>query len=142
MLLSLLAIIGVLLGVKSLKLVQGAVERLFGRTAGWRFVQGIAVLTAVGIYLGRVLRWNSWTVIHHPEVIVDADRAEPGRPGRLVLALCATVVFTIGFLVAYRVLAGPRRRCAWRGPRAVARHAETGAAGRPQPLCVIARSGW
>jgi uncharacterized membrane protein len=106
-LLSLLAITGVLLGVKSLKLVQGAVERLFGRTAGWRFVQGIAVLTAVGIYLGRVLRWNSWTVIHHPEIIMHAVVRSPDDPRRLVLALCATVVFTIGFLVAYRVLAGP-----------------------------------
>jgi uncharacterized membrane protein len=107
LLLSLLAITGVLLGVKSLKLVQGAVERLFGRTAGWRFVQGIAVLTAVGIYLGRVLRWNSWTVIHHPDVIVHAVVRSPDDPARLVLALCATVVFTAGFLVAYRVLAGP-----------------------------------
>ena len=107
LLLSLLAITGVLLGVKSLKLVQGAVEELFGRTAGWRFVQGIAVLTAVGIYLGRVLRWNSWTVIHHPEVMIDAVVRSPDDPRRLVLALGATVVFTIGFLVAYRALAGP-----------------------------------
>jgi len=106
LLLSLLAITGVLLGVKSLKLVQGAVERLFGRTAGWRFVQGIAVLTAVGIYLGRVLRWNSWTVIHHPEVIVDAVVRSPDDPRRLMLALCATVVCASGFLLAYRVLAG------------------------------------
>ena len=106
-LLSLLAITGVLLGVKSLKLVQGAVERLFGRTAGWRFVQAIAVLTAIGIYLGRVLRWNSWTVIEHPEVIIDAVVRSPDDLGRLALAVCATLVFTIGFLIVYRALAGP-----------------------------------
>jgi uncharacterized membrane protein len=106
-LLSLLAITGVLLGVKSLKLVQGAVEELFGKAAGWRFVQAIAVLTAVGIYLGRVLRWNSWTVIHHPDVMIDAVVRSPDDPRRLALAVCATVVFTIGFLIAYRILAGP-----------------------------------
>ena len=64
------------------------------------------MLTAVGIYLGRVLRWNSWTVIHHPEVIVDAVVRSPDDPRRLMLALCATVVCASGFLLAYRVLAG------------------------------------
>jgi uncharacterized membrane protein len=106
LLLALLATTGVLLGVKSLKLVQGAVEQLFGRTAGWRFVQGIAVLTAIGIYLGRVLRWNSWTVIHHPDVIVHALVRSPDNPVRVVLALCATLAFTIGFLVTYRLVGG------------------------------------
>ena len=32
----------------------------------------------------------------------------PSEPGRLGMALFATVIFAIGFLVVYRVLAGPR----------------------------------
>ena len=107
-LLSLLALIGILIGVKSVQLVQGAVERLFGPVAGWRAVQAVAVLTAVGVYLGRVLRWNSWTIFHHPEVLVHAVLRSPSEPGRLGMALFATVIFAIGFLVVYRVLAGPR----------------------------------
>ena len=108
LLLSLLALIGILIGVKSVQLVQGAVERLFGPVAGWRAVQAVAVLTAVGVYLGRVLRWNSWTIFHHPEVLVHAVIRSPSEPGRLGMALFATVIFAIGFLVVYRVLAGPR----------------------------------
>jgi uncharacterized membrane protein len=107
-LLSLLALIGILIGVKSVQLVQGAVERLFGPVAGWRAVQAVAVLTAVGVYVGRVLRWNSWTIFHHPEVLVHAVLRSPSEPGRLGMALFATVIFAIGFLVVYRVLAGPR----------------------------------
>jgi uncharacterized membrane protein len=106
-LLSALAVIGVLIGVRSVQLVQRAVERLFGVTAGWRAVQVIAVLTAVGVYLGRVLRWNSWTVIHNPDVIAHAVLRAPSDPARVGLALVATVVFSIGFLAAYRVVAGP-----------------------------------
>jgi uncharacterized membrane protein len=107
-LLSLLAVIGILIGVRSVQLVQGTVERRFGSVAGWRAVQGVAVLTAVGVYLGRVLRWNSWTVVHHPEVLVHAVLKSPSDPGRVAMALLATVAFSIGFLVVYRVLAGPR----------------------------------
>jgi uncharacterized membrane protein len=106
-LLSLLALIGVLIGVKSVQLVQRAVERLFGVTVGRRAVQVIAVLTAVGVYLGRVLRWNSWTVIHDPGIIAHAVLRSPSEPARAGLALLATVMFTIGFLCAYRALAGP-----------------------------------
>jgi uncharacterized membrane protein len=106
-LLSTLAAIGVLIGVKSVQLVQRAVEHRFGVAAGWRAVRAIAVLTAVGVYVGRVLRWNSWTVIHDPHVITHALQRAPSDPARVGLALLATVVFTIGFLAAYRVFAGP-----------------------------------
>ncbi|HET6173336.1 MAG TPA: DUF1361 domain-containing protein [Gaiellales bacterium] len=107
-LLSLLALIGVLIGVKSVRLVQGVVERLFGAVAGWRAVQAVAVLTAAGIYLGRVLRWNSWTVVHHPELLPHAVLRSTSEPARLGMALLVTAVSAVCFLVVYRVLAGPR----------------------------------
>ena len=106
-LLSLLALSGVLIGVKCVQLVQRAVEQLFGVNVGRRAVQVIAVLTAVGVYLGRVLRWNSWTVLHDPGVIAHAVLRSPSEPARVGLALLATVLFSLGFLAAYRVLAGP-----------------------------------
>ena len=106
-LLSLLALVGVLIGVKCVQLVQRAVEQLFGVNVGRRAVQVIAVLTAVGVYLGRVLRWNSWTVLHDPGVIAHAVLRSPSEPARVGLALLATVLFSLGFLAAYRVLAGP-----------------------------------
>ena len=80
-LLSLLALIGVLIGVKCVQLVQRAVEQLFGVGVGRRAVQVIAVLTAVGVYLGRVLRWNSWTVLHDPGS--SRTRSCGRRPSRL-----------------------------------------------------------
>ena len=107
-LLSLLALIGIQLGVKSVRLVQRTVDVLFGPAVGRRAVQVVAVLTSVGIYLGRVLRWNSWTVLHDPGILVRAVLRSPSEPGRAGLALLATVVATLGFLVVYRVLGGPR----------------------------------
>jgi uncharacterized membrane protein len=33
----------------------------------WGFVSAVLVLTSFGIYIGRVLRWNSWDVVAHPQ---------------------------------------------------------------------------
>jgi putative intracellular protease/amidase len=114
-----LAAAGLLIGVKSIQLVQGAVERLFGLTAGRMAVHVIAVLTAFGIYLGRVKRWNSWDVVEEPHAFVHALQQVPSQPGRVLLALSATVVFAICFSFAYRVLAGPSA-----GPAGAPRRAE------------------
>ena len=65
------------------------------------------MLTSVGIYLGRVLRWNSWTVLHDPEILVRALLHSPSEPGRAAFALLATVLATLAFLMIYRVLGGP-----------------------------------
>jgi uncharacterized membrane protein len=105
--LMLFAITGLLIGVKCVQLVQRTVERAWGVAAGWRLVHVTAVLTAFGIYLGRVKRWNSWTVVEDPHAFVHALRAVPSEPGRVLLAAAGTVVFAICFSIAYRVLAGP-----------------------------------
>jgi uncharacterized membrane protein len=106
-LLSLLALNGVLLGVKSVQLFQRTVDQLFGPAVGWRAVQVVAVLTSVGIYLGRVLRWNSWTVLHDPEILARALLRSPSEPGRAAFALLTTVLASLAFLLIYRVLGGP-----------------------------------
>lgn len=57
---------GTLLGVFSLFLMQDIVRRAFGRVAGWLFVLIVGLLSGLGIYIGRFLRWNSWDIILHP----------------------------------------------------------------------------
>jgi uncharacterized membrane protein len=57
---------GLLLGVVSLFMMQDIVRRRFGRMAGWVFVFTAGMLSSLGIYIGRFLRWNSWDMIFHP----------------------------------------------------------------------------
>jgi len=57
---------GLLLGVTSLFMVQEIVTHNFGRLTGWAFALGVILLSSVGIYLGRFLRWNSWDVLQDP----------------------------------------------------------------------------
>lgn len=62
----LFAFTGFMLGFMSLYLMQLVVANRFGRWASWLFVTLVAGLGGVGIYLGRVKRWNSWDIIVDP----------------------------------------------------------------------------
>jgi uncharacterized membrane protein len=123
--LSLFAVTGLLIGVKSVQLVHRSVERFWGERVGWRAVQAIAVLTALGVYLGRVLRWNSWTIILHPQQLAHAVLRSPSQPGRVGMGLLGIVVFAGAFYIAYRVLTGARTKVARLAPASARGAAES-----------------
>ena len=75
--LSLVAVTGLLIGVKSVQLVQRVVEQRFGVAWGWRAVQATVVLATLGVYMGRVLRWNSWNVLSRPTCCSTPSCAAP-----------------------------------------------------------------
>jgi uncharacterized membrane protein len=60
------ALNGVLLGIVSLRKVEIFIERLRGRQVSMMFVFTVMFLTALGVYLGRFLRFNSWDIITNP----------------------------------------------------------------------------
>jgi uncharacterized membrane protein len=120
--LSLLALTGLLIGVKSVQIVQRVVEERFGVAAGWRAVQFIAVLAALGVYLGRVKRWNSWNVISHPRGIAHTLMRGISEPSRAGTALLGCLAFAAAFYVAYRVLTKPREGEGLKAARAAAPH--------------------
>jgi uncharacterized membrane protein len=57
------------LGFASLLLVQIVVSRRFGAAAGWTVAVAALFLSSVGMYLGRVERFNSWDVVTRPRLV-------------------------------------------------------------------------
>ena len=102
------AALGVLLGAAALWPVHRRVPERLGRRAGHLFLVAMGVLTGFGVYLGRVERWNSWSVIQDPVRLGRDIWARIADP----LAHPETLVVTLGFgacfLVAYVVLVGLR----------------------------------
>jgi uncharacterized membrane protein len=57
---------GLFLGVISLYFMQKVVARWLGGISSWVFVVGVTVLSSLGVYVGRFMRWNSWDVMLDP----------------------------------------------------------------------------
>jgi len=92
--------IGALLGFLSLYLVQSVVRSLAGARVAWVTAVAVLGLASFGVYLGRVLRWNSWDVLAHPRLLSDLDviLVDPRAIGMTVLL---SSFLTLSYLVLY-----------------------------------------
>lgn len=96
---------GLLLGLTSLFLVHLVVRRRMGAPNAWGLVVGVLVLSSFGIYLGRVLRWNSWDVVANPGPL-GAELAKGllhplDHPRPLALTVLLTAFLLTSYLVLY-----------------------------------------
>lgn len=57
---------GLIMGLISLLYVQDVVEKHWNTWAGWALALSSIVACSFGIYLGRILRWNSWDLFSRP----------------------------------------------------------------------------
>jgi uncharacterized membrane protein len=109
---------GLVLGLGSILLVQGVLERRYGAAVGWLMLPPILLLCSAGIYLGRVHRFNSWDAITRPHELLatfTSRLADPfARPEAIVALLGLMGMLAIAYLVVYTIsdlrVDEPRRR--------------------------------
>ncbi len=94
---------GLLLGVVSLYLMQQIVKNIFGKFVGWLFVFTVSILSSIGVYLGRFLRFNSWDIWQSPiEVLSDSAKLLLAmRPRTIGFVGLFTVFFVLVYLTLY-----------------------------------------
>jgi len=100
---------GWFLGLASMLILQRAVRRAAGTVAGWAFVLATGGLGAFGVYVGRMLRWNSWHVLTRPDHIVGSLLAGLSNPLAHRRAIGFTLVFAALFLVCYLTITAAGR---------------------------------
>jgi len=93
--------IGLLLGIFSLYLMQDIVAKAFHPVIGWVFALAVTIMSSVGIYLGRFLRWNSWDILQDPKPIAQDIWGWFRHPGSNLKAYGFTFLFTLLFLFVY-----------------------------------------
>jgi uncharacterized membrane protein len=103
LLLSAAAWTGLLLGLTSLFLMHAIARRVVGAVNAWALVVGVLGLSSFGIYLGRVLRWNSWDVFVRPGSLLSAIANGALHPLSHPRPVAVTVLFTSFLLVSYLV---------------------------------------
>lgn len=90
---------GLFLGIISMYLMQKIVAKWLGEKASWVFVVTVTVLSSLGIYVGRFLRWNSWDVLIKPlkmtSIILDDFSQTQER------TLTFSLLFALFFLFVY-----------------------------------------
>jgi uncharacterized membrane protein len=95
---------GLLLGFASLFLMQTVVRQWRGVVSGWIFAGVALALGSLGIYLGRVLRLNSWDALEHPSMLPRIAHAVARDPFAYQEAIGVTVLFTLALGFAYLLL--------------------------------------
>ena len=96
---------GLALGLASLLVVHHVVEARAGRVIGWAVAVSSLVLSAIGIYLGRFPRFNSWDVVSDPHglIAVILQRvADPfGNPFLLRFGVVMSTLLLGSYLVTW-----------------------------------------
>ncbi len=92
---------GVFLGVASLYMMQEIVTDLFKPWVGWVFAISMTILSSVGVYLGRFLRWNSWDLLQDPVLIAKDMYGIVRHPISNLPTYVFTILFTLLFLFIY-----------------------------------------
>ena len=58
------------MGILSVRHMEKMVTAMWPRLPGWAFLYPVMVLNALGVYIGRYLRFNSWDIVSSPFALV------------------------------------------------------------------------
>jgi uncharacterized membrane protein len=95
---------GVTMGLFSLYEVHGIFQKFMSKKAAHALVAACCLLSGFAIYLGRILRFNSWDVLH-PIHLLTRLQDELGSFSVLFSLLFAVFIFG-GYLIFYLLLQG------------------------------------
>ena len=95
------AVSGVLLCFGSLALVHLAVAKRFGQIAGWAMAMTSLMLSGFGVYLGRVERWNSWSLFAAPWALARSVLEPIQNPVSNARTIGFTAVYGTFLCVSY-----------------------------------------
>lgn len=111
-LLGVFALAGLALGMVSLRHVHHVVAARFGTPWGWVMALSVLALSAVGILLGRVYRFNSWDVVTDPNGLIEVFGwwlLDPfGDPGALAFLVVGAAALLVAYLATW-VITRPLR---------------------------------
>lgn len=95
------ALIGLFLSIYSLYSVQILVRQAFGRLVGWLFTVCVLLLSSLGIFIGRFVRWNSWDLLSEPVTILKDTHFILTDANQLRLLLPFTAIIFVLTLLSY-----------------------------------------
>ena len=100
---------GIVLAVYALRIMQNIVKVWIGSILSWAFVLVVVILSGMGVYMGRFLRWNSWDLVLQPKAVLYDVAVRLRYPFGNLGTYGVTLLFgTLMFACYLALTAGPR----------------------------------
>ena len=90
---------GMFAGIVSLHWIHKGLDKLCYRWLSWTIVLSTIIVSAYGVFLGRVLRLNSWDIIFRTEKVITLSLENLDNP----VAISMTITFSIVLASVYGV---------------------------------------
>ncbi|HEX6332952.1 MAG TPA: DUF1361 domain-containing protein [Flavisolibacter sp.] len=98
---------GIILGILSVRQMEMALEQRFRLPSEWVFILPVMFLNALGVYIGRVLRYNSWDILARPFSLISDIGYLLVHPVRnrddWSMIICYTLLMTIIYVTVKRI---------------------------------------
>lgn len=104
------AINGLLIGFSSIRIMQLMIIEKFSKKISNRIVYTILLLCGFGIYLGRVLRWNSWDILNNPIDLLSDILKRVLFPIQYIDTWAFTLGFGVFLIITYQMLYIPKNK--------------------------------
>lgn len=88
-----------LVGLESFYIFEQNVRKKFSKIICYLGILVVALLTGIGVYIGRFLRFNSWDILFNPMKLV---KQVAGIDGFAVQFIIAFTIYVIGSYTLYR----------------------------------------
>ena len=92
---------GLLLAYSSVSDVHHVIAQRFNAAAGWAVALGSLMLSGLGIYLGRFMRWNSWDPFANPARLAGAIAQSGFNPLDHPRTIAVTMIYGVGLALGY-----------------------------------------
>ncbi|PIC82791.1 DUF1361 domain-containing protein [Sporosarcina sp. P1] len=83
----------VVVGLESVYIFEQIVRKKYSKKIGYVSILSVGLLTGIGVYIGRFLRFNSWDIVFNPfqvlKQVADVDRFEV----QFIIAFSGFVLF-------------------------------------------------
>ncbi len=100
----LFAFSGISAGMYSLYWIHIAVESLCGKWIGWFTVAASAFLAGYGVYLGRILRWNSWDLLSDPLNVLSQSVYQLTDHTAIIITVSFTLLLSCTYILFISLL--------------------------------------
>jgi uncharacterized membrane protein len=98
------ALVGLMMGLISLYIVHQLIKPSFNYLTNWILLTFLIGLTSFGVYLGRVLRWNSWDLFTRPIALFQSIYESLFHFSAISMTIVFSCMLLFIYLMVYNIL--------------------------------------